>query len=123
MPAYGVTLGWDTLTFAQYTDTMWSQALIRRAFANSFTYAGAAAIVLAATSLLVAYAIDRRLSWARAVILPMIEMPYALPGVVVAIACILLFVQHRCPLSASPIYGSGVDHRLRLSRIFPCDRP
>jgi len=106
VPAYGVTLGWDTLTFAQYTDTMWSQALIRRAFANSFTYAGAAAIVLAATSLLVAYAIDRRLSWARAVILPMIEMPYALPGVVVAIACILLFV-NPLPFIGVTIYGTA----------------
>ncbi|MCG6115283.1 MAG: iron ABC transporter permease [Mesorhizobium sp.] len=106
VPAYGVTLGWDTLTFAQYTDTMWSQALIRRAFANSFTYAVTAAVILAAIALLVAYAIDRRLAWARTVILPVIEMPYALPGVVVAIACILLFV-NPLPLVGITIYGTA----------------
>lgn len=106
VPTYGVTLGWDTLTFAQYTDTMWRQALIRRAFANSFTYAGTAAVVLAAISLLVAYAVDRRLAWARMAILPVVEMPYALPGVVVAIACILLFV-NPLPLVNITIYGTA----------------
>lgn len=106
VPAYGVTLGWDTLTFAQYTETMWSQALIRRAFSNSLTYAGGAAIILAALSLLVAYAVDRRLAWARLAILPVIEMPYALPGVVVAIACILLFVAP-LPFLGISIYGTG----------------
>lgn len=106
VPAYGVTLTWDTLTFAQYTDTMWSQALIRRAFANSLTYAGAAAVILALLSLLVAYALDRRLAFARMAILTVVEMPYALPGVVVAIACILLFV-NPLPIVGATIYGTA----------------
>jgi iron(III) transport system permease protein len=106
VPAYGVRLGWDTLTFAQYTETMWDQALIRRAFANSFTFAGAAAVILAALSLVVAYSLDRRLAWARAAILPVVEMPYALPGVVVAIACILLFVSP-LPFIGVTIYGTA----------------
>ena len=106
VPAYGVTLNWTTLTLAQYTDALWSQALIRRAFANSFTYAGCAAIILAALSLLVAYSIDRRLSWARLTILPLIEMPYALPGVVIAIACILLFISP-IPVLGVSLYGTG----------------
>ncbi len=106
VPAYGVTLTWETLTFAQYTETMWSQALIRRAFANSLTYAGGAALILAALSLLAAYALDRRLAFARMVILPVVEMPYALPGVVVAIACILLFV-NPLPVVGVSIYGTA----------------
>ena len=106
VPAYGVTLTWDTLTFAQYTDTMWSQALIRRAFANSLTYAGTAAVILAALSVVVAYALDRRLAFARMAILPLVEMPYALPGVVVAIACILLFV-NPLPIVGVSIYGTA----------------
>lgn len=106
VPAYGVTLTWDTLTFAQYTQTMWSQALIRRAFANSLTYAGAAAVILALLSLLVAYALDRRLAFARMAVLPVVEMPYALPGVVVAIACILLFV-NPLPIVGVSIYGTA----------------
>lgn len=106
VPAYGVTLSLDTITFTQYTETMWSQALIRRAFANSLTYAGGSAAILAAFSLLLAYALDRRLSRARMAILPVIEMPYALPGVVVAIACILLFVKP-LPLAGVTIYGTA----------------
>jgi iron(III) transport system permease protein len=106
VPAYGVTLTWETLTFAQYTETMWGQALIRRAFANSLTYAGSAALILAALSLIAAYALDRRLAFARMVILPVVEMPYALPGVVVAIACILLFV-NPLPLVGVSIYGTA----------------
>jgi iron(III) transport system permease protein len=54
----------------------------------------------------VAYAIDRRLSWARIAILPIVEMPYALPGVVVAIACILLFV-NPLPILGISIYGTA----------------
>src|SRR5690606_37836750 len=73
VPAYGVTLSLETLTFSQYTETIWTQALIRRAFANSLTYAGAAAAILAILSLLIAYALDRRLSWARMAILPVVE--------------------------------------------------
>lgn len=106
VPAYGVTLGWDTVTFAQYTGAMWDQALVRRAFVNSFTYSAAAAAILALLSLLVAYAIDRRLAWARMIVLPVVEMPYALPGVVVAIACILLFV-NPLPLLGATIYGTA----------------
>lgn len=105
-PAYGVTLSLDTITFSQYTETMWRQALIRRAFANSLIYAGGAAAILAALSLLLAYTVDRRLARARMAILPIVEMPYALPGVVVAIACILLFVKP-LPLVGTTIYGTA----------------
>lgn len=106
VPAYGVALRWETLTFAQYTQTMWDQTLIRRAFVNSLTYAGGAALLLAALSLPAAYALDRRLAFARMAILPVVEMPYALPGVVVAIACILLFV-NPLPVVGLSIYGTG----------------
>lgn len=106
VPAYGVVLSFDTLTFSQYTEVLWRQALVRRAFANSLTYAGGAAAILTVLSLLLAYAIDRRLAWARMAILPVIEMPYALPGVVVAIACILLFV-NPLPLLGYTIYGTA----------------
>ncbi|MFC3641590.1 ABC transporter permease [Aquibium oceanicum] len=106
VPAYGVTLNWKTLTFSQYTGTMWEQALIRRAFANSLTYSGSAAAILALLSFLLAYCVDRRLSWARMILLPVVEMPYALPGVVVAIACILLFL-NPLPVLGVTIYGTA----------------
>ena len=106
VPAYGVVLSFDTVTFSQYTETIWTQSLIRRAVANSLAYAGGAAAFLAVLSLLLAYALDRRLSWARMAILPIVELPYALPGVVVAIACILMFV-NPLPLVGGSIYGTA----------------
>lgn len=106
VPAYGVTLNLETLTFGQYTETLWNQALVRRAFANSLTYAGGASFALAVFSLLLAYAVDRRIAWARMAILPVVEMPYALPGVVVAIACILLFV-NPLPYVGASLYGTA----------------
>ncbi|TWG92428.1 iron(III) transport system permease protein [Mesorhizobium sp. J18] len=106
VPAYGVMLSFETLTLSQYTEVLWRQALIQRAFANSLAYAGGAAVILAILSFLLAYVIDRRLAWARMAILPVVEMPYALPGVVVAIACILLFV-NPLPLGGLTIYGTA----------------
>ncbi|MEL6435806.1 MAG: iron ABC transporter permease [Pseudomonadota bacterium] len=106
VPAYGVTLNFETLTFAQFSEVLWRQALVRRAFANSLTYAGSAALILALLSLLIAYVLDRRLMRFRAAALTMIEVPYALPGVVVAIACILLFVRP-LPVIGISLYGTG----------------
>jgi len=106
VPAYGVTLNFATITFSQFTDTLWDQALVRRAFANSLIFSGSAAVILAVLSLFLAYIVDRRLARARIAIMPIVEMPYALPGVVVAIACILLFV-NPLPILGISIYGTG----------------
>lgn len=106
VPAYGVTLNFATITFSQFTDTLWDQALVRRAFANSLIFSGSAAVILAVLSLFLAYIVDRRLARVRIAIMPIVEMPYALPGVVVAIACILLFV-NPLPILGISIYGTG----------------
>ena len=106
VPAYGVSLNWNTVTLTQFTEVLWRQQLVRRAFANSLTYAGVSASILAFMSLIFAYVIDRRLSRFRTFILAMVEMPYALPGVVVAIACILLFVKP-IPLIDVSLYGTS----------------
>lgn len=106
VPAYGVTLNFATITFSQFTHTLWDQALVRRAFANSLIFSGSAAVILAVLSLFLAYIVDRRLARARIAIMPIVEMPYALPGVVVAIACILLFV-NPLPILGISIYGTG----------------
>lgn len=106
VPAYGVTLNFETITFSQFTHTLWDQALVRRAFANSLFFSGSAAVILSVLSLFLAYIVDRRLSRARMAIMPIVEMPYALPGVVVAIACILLFV-NPVPILGISIYGTG----------------
>ena len=93
VPAYGVRLSADTATLANYAEVALRQDATARAFANSFLLAGGAALVLLALSAVLAYAIAWRpgpLSRALAVL---VELPYALPGVVLAIAMILVFLR------------------------------
>ncbi|MEM5502135.1 iron ABC transporter permease [Ahrensia kielensis] len=102
VPAYGMLLRFDTLTLDQYVEVLWRQDITRRAFSNSMIYASFAAIILSIFCMLLAYVLDRRLTRIRSTILALVEMPYALPGVVVGIACILLFAR---PL---PIIGVSI---------------
>jgi iron(III) transport system permease protein len=102
VPAYGMLLRFDTLTLDQYVEVLWRQDITRRAFSNSMIYASSAAIILSLFCMLLAYGLDRRLTRIRSTVLAIVEMPYALPGVVVGIACILLFVR---PL---PIIGVSI---------------
>ena len=76
-----------------------------RAFRNSFLFAGAAAVLLAMGSIVFAYALERRMGKLRRVVELMIELPYALPGVVLAIACILIFLKP-LPLVGVSLYAT-----------------
>ena len=93
VPAYGVNLSFETLTFGRFYEVLVRQEVTLRAFRNSLLLAGCAAIVLAMIAVPLAYAIERCLGRWRAVLVVLIEMPYALPGLVLAIACILLFLK------------------------------
>src|SRR5690606_29441096 len=91
--AYGVPLGSDTVTLENYVEVLFRQEVTIRAFANSFLLASIAAAILVAVSGPLAYL----LVWRRAPLLRALdlfaELPYALPGVVLAIACILVFLK------------------------------
>ncbi|WP_420410395.1 ABC transporter permease [Hoeflea sp.] len=102
VPAYGVRLSLDSLTFAQYGEVLFRQDLTVRAFRNSALFAGAAALSLCCLALLFAYLLDRAGARLRAPLLALIELPYAAPGIVLAIACILLFIR---PL---PVLGFSI---------------
>jgi iron(III) transport system permease protein len=84
---------------------LWRQDVTVRAFRNSFAFAGGAALVLALLALPLAHALDRASGRWRNLLLPLIELPYALPGIVLAIACILLFVKP-LPLVGLTIYAT-----------------
>ena len=76
-----------------------------RAFRNSFLLAAGAAIVLMLAAVPLAYFIVwRRNPLLRALNLAA-ELPYALPGVVLAIACILVFLRP-LPVLGLSIYGT-----------------
>lgn len=104
-PALGVALSWQSLTFDKFTEVLLRQDVTIRAFRNSFLFAGSAALILALASIAFAYALERRMGRLRRVVEVVIELPYALPGVVLAIACILMFLKP-LPLLGVSIYAT-----------------
>jgi iron(III) transport system permease protein len=104
-PALGVALSWQSLTLDKFTEVLLRQNVTMRAFRNSFLFAGSAALLLALISIGFAYALERRMGRFRRVVELVIELPYALPGVVLAIACILLFLKP-LPLLGVSLYAT-----------------
>lgn len=91
VPALGVPLNGQTLTFAAWQAIFDSQSATWRALTNSMALSVAAALVLMSLSLPLAWLqvryASRPLRWLQNAI----DIPYTLPGVVLAIAVILLF--------------------------------
>lgn len=105
VPAVGVPLNADTATLNAYAEVVGRQGATWRAVRNSLWLAGSAAVVLMLLSLPLAYRLQRLPERWRGVVLSAIEIPYALPGVVLAIACILLFVRP-LPIINVALYGT-----------------
>ncbi len=105
VPAAGVALSPSSATFGNYIQALVIQAQTSRAFANSFLLAGLTAAILLTVAIPLGYFLawrDRRLMrWLSFAI----ELPYALPGIVLAIACILVFLKP-IPLIEVSIYGT-----------------
>ncbi len=100
VPSFGVPLGWATMTASNYAEVLVRQASTVRAFRNSILFAGGAALILATGVIPVTVVLERFGQRWRHVISGIVDLPYAVPGVVLAIACILLFLR---PL---PLIGS-----------------
>lgn len=105
VPALGVPLSPETVSLEAYREMLSRQGVTARAFVNSLWLAGGAALVLMAVSVLLAYQMQRMSPRLRLWLTGMIEIPYALPGVVLAIACILLFVRP-LPIVNLALYGT-----------------
>ncbi len=103
--AYGVRLGFETMTFSNYAAVLLDHRATARAFANSFLLSGGAAVILAFICVPLGYFLiwrkNRLIRW----INPLAELPYALPGVVLSIGCILLYIRP-LPLLGVSIYGT-----------------
>jgi iron(III) transport system permease protein len=102
VPAYGVRLTPATLTVAAYEEVLLRQGATVRAFANSGLLSLTAATVLATFAIPLAWLAVWRGRWAARALAATAEMPYALPGIVLAIAVILTFLR---PL---PILGVSI---------------
>ncbi|MEO6749947.1 MAG: ABC transporter permease subunit, partial [Casimicrobiaceae bacterium] len=105
VPAVGVPLTASTATLDSYRFVLFAHDASRRAFANSFGMSAAAALVIVTVVVPLAYF----LTWRRSRLLHFVnlvsEAPYALPGVVLAIAAILLFLKP-IPLVGISIYNT-----------------
>ena len=93
VPAVGVPLTLKTATLANYDFVMFGHDAARRALFNSFGMSATAAVAIVAITVPLAYFVVWRRSRLLHFVNLVIEMPYALPGVVLAIAAILLFLK------------------------------
>lgn len=104
-PAYGVPLSFETATLAAYTEILFRQSVTRTAFANSFFLAGVTAFGLLAVTSLTAYVLVRGKGRVTSLLAALVDIPYALPGIVIAVCFILLFAAP-LPVIHLSIYGS-----------------
>jgi iron(III) transport system permease protein len=105
VPAYGVPLSRATATLENYRYIIFGHDAARRAAVNSLALAGGAAIILALIALPFGYFIAWRRSPAMRILGVVAEWPYALPGVVLAIAFILVLI-HPLPLLGFSLYNT-----------------
>jgi iron(III) transport system permease protein len=92
-PAYGVPLSAATATAANFAYVISEHRAARRALINSFTLSAAAAIIITLVAVALAYFVVWRKTALMRWLNVAAELPYALPGVVLSIACILLFLK------------------------------
>lgn len=108
VPTLGVPLNADTLTFAAWRAMFDNQSATWRALTNSISLSVSASLVLMLLCLPLAWLLvrypSRPLRWLYSVI----DIPYTLPGVVLAIAFILLFAR---PL---PLVGISLSGTLTI---------
>ncbi len=104
VPAYGVPLRWDTVTLESWHEALFRQPVTSRAFVNSFSLSIGAALVLIAICLPLAWLMERNPSRLGRLFDSLVDLPYALPGVVLAIAMILLLIN--LPFTDATLYGT-----------------
>ncbi|WP_278924431.1 MULTISPECIES: ABC transporter permease [Pseudophaeobacter] len=104
VPAYGVALRPDTITLASWHEALFRQPATTRAFVNSFSLSIGAALVLIVICLPLAWLMERSPTRLGRLFDSLIDLPYALPGVVLAIAMILLLIN--LPFTEATPYGT-----------------
>jgi len=107
VPGYGIPLTAESATLDNYRFVLFEHAAAGRAFFNSFCLSIAAAVFAVVVAIPVGYLVAwGQKKWLRLVNLS-IELPYALPGIVLAIACILIFLKP-LPLIGVSLYGTSL---------------
>ncbi|MFY7962342.1 MAG: ABC transporter permease [Elsteraceae bacterium] len=101
--AYGLPFGWETLSGRHFARVIGDPRTLR-GLLNSMALSAAAGALCLGLGLAVGYLAQWRGGRAGRVLAWLVELPYALPGVVLAIACILAFLRP-LPLIGS-LYGT-----------------
>lgn len=91
--SYGVPLSAASITLNNYAEVLLRQDVTRRAFANSAMLAGGAALALMLVSVPLAVLTVWRGGRLLRALDRLADLPYALPGIVLGIASILLFLR------------------------------
>jgi iron(III) transport system permease protein len=105
VPAIGVPLTAKSATLENFHFVLFEHDAARRAFRNSFGLSATAALGIVAVAVPLAYFLVWRSSRLLRVVSVVTELPYALPGVVLAIAAILLFLKP-VPLVGVTLYNT-----------------
>jgi iron(III) transport system permease protein len=106
LPALGVPLNWETATLENFIYVLTQYQPTQRAFLNSTLLSVGAAIVTALLGLVLAYYGElRHWRWMRALD-AVADAPYAVPGIVLAIAEILVFLKP-LPVLGFSLYGTA----------------
>lgn len=105
MPALGVPLGFDTITFDNYRFALFEQDAVLRGMRNSFALALVASVLSAAVAIPIAYSVALRGRRLARFLDGLAEAPYAIPGTVLAIAMILAFLPP-LPWIGASLYGT-----------------
>lgn len=104
-PAYGVPLSLKTVTLHAYEELLYRQSVTRTAFRNSLFLATATSLCLLAVTVLTAYFLVRGKSRFMFLLSALVDIPYALPGVVISVSFVLLFAAP-IPLLGFTLYGT-----------------
>ncbi|MGV1869759.1 ABC transporter permease [Agrobacterium rosae] len=104
-PAYGVPLTLKTATLHAYEEILFRQVVTRTAFANSLFLATATSLCLLIVTILTAYFLVRGKSRFMFLLSALVDIPYALPGVVISVSYVLLFAAP-IPLLGVTLYGT-----------------
>ncbi|AUX76850.1 ABC transporter permease [Sinorhizobium fredii] len=105
VPAYGVPLSFNTMSLSAYAEILFRQSITLTALKNSLFLASAAALGLLLVTVPAAYLLTRRKGALANLVAILIEIPYALPGIVLAVAFILTFAAP-LPVVGVSLYGT-----------------
>jgi iron(III) transport system permease protein len=105
VPTYGVPLTLKTISWHAFDEILFHQTVTRVAFSNSLFLASMTAIGLLVVAVLAAYTLTKRKDLLSRIVAMMIEIPYSLPGIIVAVCFILVFAAP-LPVLNITLYGT-----------------